>query len=975
MLKAFVSSTILDLPEHRERAMDACLRQGILPLMMEHLGASADTAITVSLRMIDEADIYIGVYGFRYGYVPQGYQESVTHLEYLRALARNMPRIVLIMDAHHPLHAGDVETGAGATKLEEFKAKVQTENIASFFRSPDELRACIIDSLSKLKTQTGANHSPALLRSIPEPPNPYIPHPYALLQTHRLIGRRAELRTLTNWIAGDHPSSGATVFSLIGLGGTGKSSLAWEWFQREMPKAYPECRASIWWSFYESEPRIGNFAEQTLAYLTNTRQEDVRRRSLDEQLDHIALILDQTPVLIVLDGFERIQNAYTGFSASLLGDFRVSRIEDKGGAIPRRLRFCSSDRASRFLKKLAIVKRSKILLTSRLIPAELETVTERPVPGSFHFQLGGLTVDDALQLWREIGISGSDEEIADLARSIDCHPLLLQALAREIARDRRSPGDFGRWRESNPGFNPFALPLAQRRSHILHYSMSGLSREQEQVLRTIAHFRMPVGYQVLLELLVGNDLTYTSERELVDCLTELEDRALVGWDRSRNTYDEHPLVRGMVWTSLGDADHSVYYDAIARLFAAAPAPTLSPTPTFEELSPAIELFNALVRRRMYNEAYSVYKQRLRGALIKLVAAEQSIQLLREFLPRGLDSGLDTLEPYYRPAILRQLASAHIVSGQPRRAVPLLEKATSAARALRDLGPLLTGLGHLGIGYLTIGSLYAADECYRRMEMALSTEKARSYREFHNKSVAETPLWHGLVFAVRGLVEHANESLERSTALATIHDADEYKLVAICLRARLAIWRENPEQGLTLSQQACSIAAAMGRKRDYIHALVCQSSALQALGQISEAENHAVEALEVSRELRYGSGEVRALVAMAELIWRRREIASAKNWTMQALDLAQSGGYRLELVDAYNILAEIENFSRDVNAAAISSTKAYELAWCDGPPFFYRWGLARSKQHLLELNIPVPELPINREVRHLDTLDLNGLLLS
>jgi len=942
--------------------------------MMEHLGASADTAISVSLRMVDEADIYIGVYGFRYGYVPHGHQKSVTHLEYLRAVARNLPRIVLIMDADHPLRAGDVETGAGATKLEEFKAKVQTENIALLFRSPDELRAGIIDSLSKLKTQTATNHSPALLRSIPEPPNPYIPHPYALLQTHRLIGRREELKALTDWISGGHPSSGATVFSLIGLGGTGKSSLAWEWFQREMPKAFPECRASIWWSFYESEPRIGNFAEQTLAYLTNARHEDVRRSSLAEQLEQIALILDQTPVLIVLDGFERIQNAYAGFSASLLGDFRVSRIEDKGGAIPRRLRLCSSDRASLFLKRMAVVKRSKILLTSRLIPAELETVTGRPAPGSYHFQLGGLTVDDALQLWREIGVSGTEEEIADLARSIDCHPLLLQALAREIARDRRSPGDFVRWRESNPGFNPFAMPLAQRRSHILHYSMAGLSRRQEQVLRTIAHFRMPVGYQVLLELLVGDKLTYTSERELVDSLTELEDRALVGWDRSRNTYDEHPLVRGIVWTSLVDADHNGYYDRIARLFAAAPAPSLSPTPTFEELSPAIELFNALVRRRMYNEAYSVYKRRLRDALTKLVAAEQSIQLLREFLPTGLDSPLDTLEPYYRPAIWRQLAAAHIVSGQPCRAVALLEKATSAARAIRDLGPLLASLGHLGIGYVTIGRLYAADECYRRMETALSSEKARSYREFNNKSVAETPLWHGLVLAVRGLVGDANESLERSTALATVHEAEEYKLVAVCLRARLAIWEEHPELGLTLSQQACSIAAAMGRKRDYIHALICQSSALCGLGRISEAETPAVEALEVSRELRYGSGEVRALVAMAALIWQQRETAPAKNWATQALHLAQSGGYRLELVDTYNLLAEIEDFSRNLTAAAVSSAKAYELAWCDGPPFAYRWGLARAKKHLLALKIPVPDLPLNREVQHLDTLDLNGLLL-
>ena len=34
---AMISSTSLDLPEHRKEAMDACSRQGIFPLAMEHL--------------------------------------------------------------------------------------------------------------------------------------------------------------------------------------------------------------------------------------------------------------------------------------------------------------------------------------------------------------------------------------------------------------------------------------------------------------------------------------------------------------------------------------------------------------------------------------------------------------------------------------------------------------------------------------------------------------------------------------------------------------------------------------------------------------------------------------------------------------------------------------------------------------------------------------------------------------------------
>jgi hypothetical protein len=35
-----ISSTARDLPDHRKEVMDACLRQGMFPVMMEYLPAS-----------------------------------------------------------------------------------------------------------------------------------------------------------------------------------------------------------------------------------------------------------------------------------------------------------------------------------------------------------------------------------------------------------------------------------------------------------------------------------------------------------------------------------------------------------------------------------------------------------------------------------------------------------------------------------------------------------------------------------------------------------------------------------------------------------------------------------------------------------------------------------------------------------------------------------------------------------------------
>jgi hypothetical protein len=75
-----ISSTARDLPEHRKEVMDACLRQGMFPTMMEHLPAGDAEAVEVSLKMVDEADIYLGVFAHRYGYVPDGHDMSIIEM-------------------------------------------------------------------------------------------------------------------------------------------------------------------------------------------------------------------------------------------------------------------------------------------------------------------------------------------------------------------------------------------------------------------------------------------------------------------------------------------------------------------------------------------------------------------------------------------------------------------------------------------------------------------------------------------------------------------------------------------------------------------------------------------------------------------------------------------------------------------------------------------------------------------------------
>ena len=146
-----ISSTARDLPLHREQVMSACLAQNLFPKMMEHLPASDANAIQASLRMVDEADLYIGIIGFRYGYVPRSRTKSITEMEYDRAGERKIPRLMFLMHEDHALRAADVETGAGASGLRAFRQRISEDRVIAMFTSPENLRGHVLLALGEFR--------------------------------------------------------------------------------------------------------------------------------------------------------------------------------------------------------------------------------------------------------------------------------------------------------------------------------------------------------------------------------------------------------------------------------------------------------------------------------------------------------------------------------------------------------------------------------------------------------------------------------------------------------------------------------------------------------------------------------------------------------------------------------------------------------------------------------------------------------
>ncbi|HEV2799884.1 MAG TPA: DUF4062 domain-containing protein [Pyrinomonadaceae bacterium] len=966
--KVMISSTARDLPEHRKEILDACLRQSMLPLMMEHLPASDAEAISTSLKMVDEADIYLGVFAHRYGYVPQEnnpHQISITEMEYRRAVERGIPRLIFLMHDDHPVKASDVEKGEGSSKLDALKARLGTERVVNFFNSPVDLRAHVINSLSKLREPDLTTFH--YVSDIPAPPEPFIAHPYTLLQTHRLVGRQPELNLLTDWVAKrDSAVYRARILNVVAVGGLGKSALTWKWFNDIAPQEMRPLAGRLWWSFYESDATFENFVTRALAYVTRRPLADVQQIPAPERETQLLAALDREPFLLVLDGLERILIAYARMDAAHLSDDdydkQTANFVANAYGLPasaaqsftgeHRLRKTADPRAGAFLRKLATIRAARILVSTRLYPADLQAGTGAPLPGCHAIFLPGLADDDALELWRASDVSGARDTLLPIFNRAENHPLLIQALASEVARYRRAPRDFDAWLRAHPDFNPFAdLPLVQVKSHVLAFALRGLDDKARQVLRTIAAFRMPASYDTLAALLIGEGKPCADERELDGVLTELEDRGLVGWDKRANRYDLHPLVRGVVWSGLSDDARRGVYTSLHAHFEAVPMiDDYLKVSSLEDLTPAIELYNTLIGLGRYDDAGNLFDERLNEAThFRLSASRQRVELLELLFPDGLDHLPRLSSSRVQANMLNALALGYKNSGQLRRAASLYDRANIIYSEMNRNDWLCVGLCNMSNTLRPSGALCGSESAARRA-LVITHEQNNRFQESVNLYLL------GLTLAARGLASESEYALQRALRLFIARSNSQGEGTVNSFLAQKTLWLSEFPRALLFANRALELAHVKSLERDFILAARAQGEAALGLNDFATADERLHHALTRARMVNYVEEELPALVALAGLRRRQGDAKAARELLDDVWEAAERGPYPLFHADACNVLAQIERDEGNVGAAVEAAVRAYRLAWCDGPPFAYHWGLEKARKYLRELGAGEPEMP-------------------
>ena len=104
MTKIYISSTYEDLREYREAVYHALRKIKADVIAMEEYVAKNQRPLQKCLEDVASSDIYVGIFAWRYGYIPNDNKEnnpnnlSLTELEYRKAKEKGIPCLIFLLD-------------------------------------------------------------------------------------------------------------------------------------------------------------------------------------------------------------------------------------------------------------------------------------------------------------------------------------------------------------------------------------------------------------------------------------------------------------------------------------------------------------------------------------------------------------------------------------------------------------------------------------------------------------------------------------------------------------------------------------------------------------------------------------------------------------------------------------------------------------------------------------------------------------
>ncbi len=997
---AMISSTALDLPEHREQALNACLSVAIRPIGMEQLPARDASGIQVSLEMVDQAEIYIGIYAWRYGWVPpfdNPDKISVTEMEFDRALERKTQGelkeiLIFVMDDEHPIRSRDMEAGDGVQeKLRDFKERACAGRVVRKFKSKEELYGQIVHSLAdfKVRNETSPVPTPATGNPIPKPPSFYAEPAY--IGSHKFVGRHSQLQELSDWAKSSHPDN---VLLFEAIGGNGKSMLTWEWTTRHATRVRSDWAGRFWYSFYERGAIMADFCQRALAYMTGQPLEELRKKKTAELREPLLAQLHARPWLLILDGLERVLVAYHRIDAAEVADEEANRPTDK--IANRNPCDAIRDEDNDLLRALAAASPSKILVSSRLIPRVLLNAADLPLPGVCPKILPGLDQADAEELLRSCRVTGNSAAIRRyLTTNCDNHPLVIGVLGGLINNYLPDRGNFDAWvadPEGGAKLDLASLDLIQRRNHILHAALAALPPKSGQLLSTLALLSESVDYPTLRafnphlppepkevkkpeppkedwlwDLLSQVEKTKIrkqyetdlagrrdyekaekarrasaesreAQKKLEETVTDLERRGLLQYEDHRKRYDLHPVVRGVAAGWMKADDRQRYGQRVVDHFSSLSHSPYENAETLEDLSAGLHVVRTLLKLGHFQQAVDAYRTDLSTALLFNVEAyAETLSLLRPFFSAGWGELPNGVAETDASLLANDAAINLVLSDEPSQALAAMSAALRSELERENWGNANRGLCNISENLIGQNLL------------------AKALR-------------------VDAL------ALDLAVLIGNIEHLFKCRLIFFSFQSRIGWWAE--------AEATWQLLDPMGR--DWSREVYRPGEAEARfswfqfrLGKLREEHLAAAERLTAEGKNRSGIRDLHGLrgawrleqgewalaaASFHEAVRMAREsgipdaeseigLALAKFHLGQLAEPRQEAERLAQLREpAHHELALLWLAIGDPEQAKSHALAAYKWAWADGEPYVNRHELTRTTELLRRMNVPIPNLP-------------------
>jgi HEAT repeat protein len=148
MARVYVSSTYQDLRECREGVRLALQRLRQEDVAMETYVAEPERPVDKCLKDVAACDLYIGVFAWRYGHVPEGSSRSVTEMEYRTAVQHGKDRLIFLLEEHAPWPWSMIEKGPGTERIEALRDELKREHLCSFFSTAQELATLVTSAVA-----------------------------------------------------------------------------------------------------------------------------------------------------------------------------------------------------------------------------------------------------------------------------------------------------------------------------------------------------------------------------------------------------------------------------------------------------------------------------------------------------------------------------------------------------------------------------------------------------------------------------------------------------------------------------------------------------------------------------------------------------------------------------------------------------------------------------------------------------------